>query len=109
MTVFLGTLWSSIKQIKAPYMFYGEHRFALHTMQGNRVSSHGEGAISWFFSSCGDKLFYIRELRPGWTFKTRVCSLTSGLLSSYEGPFRYLPEAWQGNTDASHIEVGDPV
>ena len=38
-TVFLGTLWSSIKQIKAPCVFDAEHGFALHTMQGNRASS----------------------------------------------------------------------
>ena len=41
-TVFLGTLWSSIKQIKAPYMFDGEHRIALHAMQGNWTSCHVE-------------------------------------------------------------------
>ena len=45
-TVFLGTLWSSIKQVKAPYMFDGEHRNALHAMQGNRASSRGEGEVS---------------------------------------------------------------
>ena len=42
-TVFLGTLWSSIKQIEAPYVFDWEHGIALHKMQGNRSSSHGEG------------------------------------------------------------------
>ena len=34
-TVFLGTLWCSIKKIKAPYMFYWEYGIALHAMQGN--------------------------------------------------------------------------
>ena len=34
MTLFLGTLWSSIKQAKAPYLFDGEHRNALHAMKG---------------------------------------------------------------------------
>ena len=38
MTVFLGTLWSSIKQIKVPYMFDWEHEIVLHAMQGNRAS-----------------------------------------------------------------------
>ena len=52
MTVLLGTLWTSIKQIKAPYMFDGEHGIALYAMQGKRASSHGEGDVSWFFSSC---------------------------------------------------------
>ena len=32
-------------------MFDGEHGIALHAMQGNRASSHGEGDVSWFFSS----------------------------------------------------------
>ena len=34
MTVFLGTLWSSIKQLKAPYLFDWEHGIALQVMQG---------------------------------------------------------------------------
>ena len=30
-------------------MFDGEHGIALHAMQGNQASSHGEGEVSWFF------------------------------------------------------------
>ena len=82
-------------------MFDGEHGIALHAMQGKLASSLSEGEVSWFFSSCGGNLRYILELRWGWPFKTRVCSATSGLLSSYEGHFRNLHEALQGNTDAS--------
>ena len=52
MTVFLGTLQSSIKEIKAPYLLDGEHGIALHAMQGKRASSRGEGDVSCFFSSC---------------------------------------------------------
>ena len=48
MTVFLGTLFSSIKQIKVPSMFDGEHGIAQHAMQGNRASGQGEGEVSWF-------------------------------------------------------------
>ena len=48
MTVFLGTLFSSIKQIKVPSMFDGEHGTAQHTMQGNRASTRGEGEVSRF-------------------------------------------------------------
>ena len=47
-------------------MFDGEHGFALHTMQRNWASSRGEGEVSWFFSSRGDKLGYILELQWGW-------------------------------------------
>ena len=32
----------------------------------------------------------------------------SGLLSRYEGHLRNLLEPWQGNTDASRSEAGDP-
>ena len=42
-TVFLGTLWCSIKKIKAPYLFDWEYVVALHAMQGNQSSSLGEG------------------------------------------------------------------
>ena len=39
MTVLLVTLWSSIKEVKAPFLGDGEHGNALHVMQGNRASS----------------------------------------------------------------------
>ena len=41
-TVFLGTLWCSIKKIEAPYMFDSEYGIALHAMQGNRASFPSE-------------------------------------------------------------------
>ena len=50
---------------------------------------------------------YILELRQGWPFETRVCSATSGLLSSYDGDLGKLNYAWQENTDASGGEPGD--
>ena len=82
-------------------MFYGEHGIALHGMQGNQASSCCGWEVSWFFSSCGGNLGYILELQRGSPFKTRVCSVTSGLLSSYEGHHINLLEAWQFNRDAS--------
>ena len=48
MTVFLRTLWSSIKQFTAPYVFDWEHGIALHAMQGNQASSPGEGKSHGF-------------------------------------------------------------
>ena len=48
MTVLLGTLWSSIKQIEAPYMFDWENAIALHAMQGNSASSRGKGEVMGF-------------------------------------------------------------
>ena len=70
-------------------------------MQGNRASSHGEREISLFFSSCGRNLVYIRELRQGWPFETRVWSVKLGLLSSYDGDLGKLNYALQESTDAS--------
>ena len=50
-TVFLGTLWCSIKKIEAPYVFYSENGIALHEMQGNRASFPSDGDVSYDFSS----------------------------------------------------------
>ena len=49
---------------------------------------------------------YILELQRGWPFETRVCSATSGRLSSYDGHFGKLNYAWPENTDASGREPG---
>ena len=100
-TVLLGTLWSSIKQIEAPYVFDWENAIALDTMQGNRSSSRGEGKDLWVFSSCGRNLGYILELRRGCPFETGVCSVNSRHLSRYQGHLRNVNYAWQDNTDAS--------
>ena len=108
MREFLGTLWSSIKKVKAPYMFDGEHGNALHSMHGNRASSLGEGDVSWFFSSCGRNLGYILELWREWHFKTRVCTAASGLLSSYKGQLRNLHKVCLCNRDTSRGEERDP-
>ena len=68
-------------------MFDWEHGIALHAMQGNAVSSPGEGDVSWDFLSCGTNLGYIVELQRGWTFETPLCTAKSGLLSIYDGHF----------------------
>ena len=99
--VFLGILFSSIREIEVPYIFDWEHGNPQHEMQGNRASSCGKWEVSWDFSCCGRHLVYILELRRGWPFETRVCSPKSGLLSSYDGHLRKLNYACQENTDAS--------
>ena len=48
------------------------------------------------------------RVTAGMALQTRVCTATSGFLSSYEGHIRNLLEAWQGNRDASRGEAGDP-
>ena len=55
-TVFLGTLWCSIKKIEAPYVFDCEYGIALHAMQGNRASFSSEGDVTYDFSSCSRNL-----------------------------------------------------
>ena len=45
-TVFLGILFSSIREIEVLYVFYGEHGTPQPEMQGNRASSCGEGKVS---------------------------------------------------------------
>ena len=99
----LGTLWSSIKQIEALYVFDWENAIAMDIMQGNGASSGREGNVSWVFSSCGRNLGYILELRRGCPFETGVCSVKSGHLSRYEGKLRNVNYSWQDNADSSGI------
>ena len=84
-TVWLGTLWSSIKQIEAPYVFDWENAIALDTRQGNRASSRREGKVSWVFSSCDRHLGYILEIGLGRTLSIGVCLVKSGHLSRNDG------------------------
>ena len=44
-------------------MFDWEHGISLHAVHGNPKLTHGEGEVSWFFSSWGRNLGYILELR----------------------------------------------
>ena len=104
---FWGALCSSIKQIKAPFLFDWEQGIALHEMHGDRVSFLSEQAVSCIFSSYGGNLGYVLELRQGQQLETFVCSAMSGLLSSYDGHLRNLNYAWQDNTEASGGEAGD--
>ena len=74
-------------------MFYWEYGLALQSMLGNLASYPGEGDVSWDFSTSGRNLGDIRELQRGCPFETPLCSVKSGLLSSYEGHLRNLNEA----------------
>ena len=65
-TVFLGTLWCSIKKIEVPYVFDWEHGIALHAMQGNRASFPSEGMSHTI---------------------SRVAAGTWGIFSSYSGNY----------------------
>ena len=48
-TVFLGTLWCSIKIIQSTYVFDGEYGIALHAMQGIRASFPSEEDVTYDF------------------------------------------------------------
>ena len=88
MTVLLGTLWSLVKKIEAPYVFDWENAVGQETMQGNRASTRSEGKVSWASSSCGRNLRYILELQRGCPFESGVCSVKSGHMCRYEGQLR---------------------
>ena len=89
-TVFLGTLWCSIKKIEAPYVFDCEYGIALQAMQGNQASFPSEGDVSYDFSSCGWNWGYNCELPRRLPFEIPLCSAKSGLLCSYGGHLRNL-------------------
>ena len=95
-TVFVGILYSSIREMDVPYVLDWEHGTPLHAVQGNRASSCGKGEVSCVFSSFGRHLGY----------RTRVCSVKSGLLSSFDRYLRNLNYSWQDNMDASSGEAG---
>ena len=60
----VGTLWSSIKQIEAPYVFDWENAIVLGRMHGNRASSRARGKSH---------------------VSSRVAAGTWGIISSYGG------------------------
>ena len=64
MKVFLGILFSSIREIEVPYFFAWENGTPQHEMQGNRTSYCGEGESPEF---------------------SRVAAGTWGIFSSYDG------------------------
>ena len=93
--VFLGILFSSIRETEVPYVFHSENGTPQPAVPGNQASYCSEAEVSWVFSSCSRHLLYILELRRVWPFETRVCSAKSGLLSSYDGHLGKLNYAWQ--------------
>ena len=46
--MFLGILFSSIREIEVPYVFDWEHGTTQHEMLGNRASFCGEGEVHEF-------------------------------------------------------------
>ena len=64
-------------------MFDWEHGIALNAIQGNWASSVERGKSHGFLELLREPGVYSRVVR-GSSFNARVCSATSGLLSSYE-------------------------
>ena len=73
-TVFLGTVWSSIKEVKAPFRFDGYHGISVHALLLNRASSRGKWKVSYFLASCIENLGYILTWYQGWPYNSRVCA-----------------------------------
>ena len=71
-------------------MFDWENAIALHAVQGNQASSHGESEVSWVFSSSGRNLGYILELQWRCPFETGICSAKSGHDSRYDRLLRNI-------------------
>ena len=72
MRVFSGTLLSSVKKIKAPYVFDWEDGIALHSCRGFVSHLSDRGKSHGFSEIAAGTWGYILELRWGWPFKTRV-------------------------------------
>ena len=103
--VFLGPLFSSTKQIKFSYVFDGEHRSALHEMQGNRASYRGEGKSHGFLKLPREPVEYFWVM-VGKNLHRSCLFSTLELLSIYKVHLRNLLKALKGNSDASQCEVG---
>ena len=58
---FLGETLEFHKGSQGSFVFDVEHGIALKAMQVNQASSHGEGEVSWFFSSCGRNLWFLLQ------------------------------------------------
>ena len=86
----MGTLCSSIKQIKAPYLFDWEQGIALHAIQGNRGLMPERAASLMIFLELRREPGVCSRVMVGVAIKNFVCLLTSGLLSSYDVHLRNL-------------------
>ena len=86
--------------------FEREFGIALEALQGKRASSHVEGEISWFFSSCLGTLEVPLNLRLGHQKTSCVALGKSSLLLSCEGKRRIALESLHCNGAISRIKAG---
>ena len=71
-------------------MYDWERGFALHAIPGNRSSSLAEGESHDFSRLAVGMWGIFSRYGVEWPFKTLDCSVTSGLLSRYDGYLRNL-------------------
>ena len=83
-----------------------EGGISLETLQQKKASSHFEGRISWFFSSCSRKLGVPIEVRRGLQRPARVSSGKASLHASCQGPLRIPLQSLPGPRSSSGMEAG---
>ena len=83
-----------------------EGGISLEMPQWKRVSSHVDGRISWFFSSCGRKHGVDLELQWGTQGPDRGASGRSSLQASRKGPLGIPLHSRPGQRSSSIAEAG---
>ena len=94
-----------IKAVKDPLEAQERRWDFSPTPQWERASSHIEGRISWFFSSCTRKLGVPLELLLGLQGPALVASGRSSLQASCEGPLGIPLQSVPGPRSSSGAEA----
>ena len=119
--MFLVTLWSSIKQIKAPKVFAWEHTIALQATQGNRVISRRGRSLMVFLDLRQTSAVYSRvtagmilqssclfnDVRTPVSLRGSPHESPRGLAGQYG---RFSGEAGDpGSLSSCHSDIGIPI
>ena len=87
MTVLLGTLWNSIKQIEAPYVFDWENAIALDKCKGIGPHLAGRETLMGFHELRQEPGLYSR-VTVGMSIRNSSLFIDVRNLSRYEGQLR---------------------
>ena len=87
MTVLLGTLWSSIKQIEAPYVFDWENAIAPNIAGVSGLISQGAESLMCFLEVRQEPGVYSR-ITAGMSIRNSSLFIEVRNLSRYEGQLR---------------------
>ena len=104
-----GPSWVASRVSSTLSRFSRESEISLETLLWKRASSHVEGRISWFFSSCGGKLWVPLKLRWGPQGPAHVASEKSDLFSSCKGHIGFPHESLPANRAVSRVQSGYSV